>query len=340
VNETPPDRNLLGAWTPVIFVVVLAAVGVGVFALVRATGRDRKPADLPDAFVYDVSRYRTIPPERIGYRQVAKIDTGLKRATALAVGPADEILVGGDRKVLVHAPDGSLRETVPTEETPLALTTSREGDLYVAHQNMVAGGMLGGPVAWLLTIPGDKARVTSIAVSRDALYVADAGARGVWRFARDGKPRGRIGDRNPDRGIPGFNVPSPYFDLLVAADGLLRIVDPGRHKITAFTEEGDLEFSWGKPTLEIEGFGGCCNPSHIAQLPDGRFVTSEKGIPRVKVHDADGSFVTAVVGADGLSTETEPCDVAADSEGRILVLDPGAGAVRVFEALGGPAHED
>ena len=35
-------------------------------------------------------------------------DDGGERATALAVGPADEILVGGDRKVLVLASDGSL----------------------------------------------------------------------------------------------------------------------------------------------------------------------------------------------------------------------------------------
>jgi len=135
-------------------------------------------------------------------------------------------------------------------------------------------------------------------------------------------------------------VPSPYFDLLVAPDGLLRIVDPGRHKITAFTEGGDLELSWGKPTLEIEGFGGCCNPSHIAMLEDGRFVTSEKGIARVKVHDAEGRFVTAVVGPAGLDTETGPCDVAVDSKGRILVLDPGRGVLRIFAPKPRSARED
>ena len=103
---------------------------------------------------------------------------------------------------------------------------------------------------------------------------------------------------------------------------------------------GDLEFAWGKPSFELEGFSGCCNPSHFAMLPDGRFVTSEKGIPRVKVHDADGSFVTAVVGCDGLDTETDPCDVATDLEGRIVVLDPGKAVVRIFESKGGSDRED
>jgi hypothetical protein len=115
-------------------------------------------------------------------------------------------------------------------------------------------------------------------------------------------------------------------------------VDPGRHRICAFTDGGDLEITWGEPSFELEGFSGCCNPSHLAMLPDGRFVTSEKGIPRVKVYDVDGTFLTVVVGPDGLETEMEPCDVATDSRGRILVLD--GGTVRVFEPKGGSAGGD
>ena len=73
-------------------------------------------------------------------------------------------------------------------------------------------------------------------------------------------------------------------------------------------------------------------------LPDGAFVTSEKGVPRIKVHDGRGEFVTAVVAAENLSTDIEPCDVAADGRGRILALDPGAGLVRIFEKKGGPGR--
>ena len=215
----------------------------------------------------------------------------------------------------------------------MALATSPDGAMYVATENRVGRATLGATVTWLATVPGERARITSIAVDRSSIWVADAGARAVWRCDLEGKPLGRIGDKDPDRDIPGFNVPSPYFDLLMAPDGLLRVVDPGRHRIDAFTTKGDLELSWGKPTFDLEGFSGCCNPSHLAMLPDGRFVTSEKGIPRVKVHDVDGTFVTAVVGTDGLDTETEPCDVAVDSKGRILVLD--RATVRIFEPKGG-----
>ena len=335
-NETAPP---VSRWAPWIVVLVLLGIGFGVITLFRATGRDREPAELDDAFVYDVERYKIIPPERIGYREVARFATGLARATALAVGPDGRIVAAGDAKVLVHAADGKLLATIPVPGRPLALATSGD-DLFVATRNRVGRCAYRAPLTCIATVPGPRARITSIAVDPDTVFVADAGSRAVWRFTRDGSPAGRIGDRDPARDIPGFSVPSPYFDLLVAPDGLLRIVDPGRHRITAFTTRGDLEFAWGKASFALEGFSGCCNPSHVAMLPDGRFVTSEKGIPRVKVYDAGGDFVTAVVGCDGLDTETEPCDVATDRRGRILVLDPGRGVVRIYEAKEGPDRED
>lgn len=326
----PRDLNLLGRWTPLIAAVVLVAI-VGVVVVVsRESGRDRKPADLGDEFKYDVECYKVIPKEKIGYLQVGQFPTGMKKVTAIAVGPKGRIAVGGDELVRVFGPGGEHPEDVAVGAAPLALTISEQGRLFVATKDRVGQGT---PLRWLLKLPGEKARITSIAVDEEHLFVADAGSRVVWRYTRDGQPRGRIGDADPEHEVPGFSIPSPYFDVFAAPDGLLRIVDPGRKKITAFTREGHLELSWGNPTFALEGFSGCCNPAHFTMLRDGSYVTSEKGIPRVKVYNIDGEFVTAVVGMDGLSTETEPCDVATDSEGLVYVLDPGAKAVRIFEKI-------
>jgi hypothetical protein len=328
----PPDRHLLGRWSLRALLLVLAGVVAGGVALFAARGRDRTPAKLDEAFVYDVERYRVIPGEMIGYRETARFATGLSKATAVAVGPDGRIAAGGDERVLVFSREGSPEATIPVPGTVFALSASPRGDLLVATSDRIGSCPWREPLAFFAAVPGDRARVTSIAADADSVYAADVGARHVWRFGFDGHPLGRIGDRDPARHVPGFSVPSPYFDLCVAPDGLLRVVDPGRHHIDAFTPAGDLEFSWGKTSYGIEGFSGCCNPSHIALLPDGSFVTSEKGIPRVKVHGADGSFVTAVVGCDGLDTRIEPCDVAADRDGRVILLDPGSATIRVFEA--------
>jgi hypothetical protein len=335
-----PDQNLLNRWTLGIALLIFGALLGGIFVLLRETGRDLQPADLGSAFEYDVDHYKVISPDRIGYREIARIDTGLARVTALAVGAAGRVLVGGDEEVRVFLADGNREDTIPVGETPFALFAPPGGELFVATKNRVGRSTDLGAIEWILTVLGERARITSVAADGEYIFIADAGSRGVWRFAVTGEPRGRIGDRDEDRNIPGFAVPSAFFDLLIAPDGLLRIVDPGRHQIRAFTRDGDLELSWGTASFNLEGFSGCCNPSHLAMLPDGSFVTSEKGIPRVKVYDADGGFLTAVVGADGLGTDFEPCDVATDRKGRIYVLDPGEKVVRIFESEGGADGDD
>jgi hypothetical protein len=94
----------------------------------------------------------------------------------------------------------------------------------------------------------------------------------------------------------------------------------------------------------IEGFSGCCNPVSLAVLPDGGFVTCEKGLIRVKVYNAEGEFVGVVAGPDELGrTEImrvcdtpEQCgqqsfDAAVDAAGRIYILDTLNHTIRIFE---------
>ena len=185
--------------------------------------------------------------------------------------------------------------------------------------------------------------LTSIAIDEKNVYLADAGNKVVLRCDAEGRVINRIGRRDPARNVPGFVIPSPYFDVAMGPDGLLRAVNPGGHTIEAYTPEGDLELTWGKPGVGVETFCGCCNPVNMAVLPDGHLVTAEKGIPRVKVYTATGRFVSVVAPPDVLlptataATETRPghallvVDLAADSRGRILVLDPTARKLRIFE---------
>ena len=83
--------------------------------------------------------------------------------------------------------------------------------------------------------------------------------------------------------------------------------------------------------MRIDGFSGCCNPSHIALLADGAFVTAEKGLPRVKIHNIDGSLRCVVATPDQFEEGVTGLDVAVDAEGRIHVLDPSRNVVRRFE---------
>jgi hypothetical protein len=59
-------------------------------------------------------------------------------------------------------------------------------------------------------------------------------------------------------------IPSPYFPLQKAGDGTLWVVDTGRHRFVNFTPDGRVIASWEKAGMAIDGFCGCCNPTHFA----------------------------------------------------------------------------
>jgi len=59
-------------------------------------------------------------------------------------------------------------------------------------------------------------------------------------------------------------------------------------------------------------------------------VTSEKGIPRIKVHNQLGEMISVVAGPDQFAEGTVGLDLAVDSAQRILVLDPKQKLVRVY----------
>jgi sugar lactone lactonase YvrE len=344
--NTRPGISRIGL---LIGVIVALAIGVGVVAVVRIDWSGERGSGLPEAFDYDLEKYQKIDPELVHYEQNAEILVGMHEVRAVAVGPEDRIFVAGDRTIRSFAPDGKKLNELALEQEPFCLAVGNAehkspGRIYVGMRDHIEVFNADGTreSAWERP-PGKRTVLTSIAAAEDDVFVADAGALVVWHYDLQGKLLGSIGKRDPERGIPGFVIPSPYFDVAVAPDGLLRVVNPGAHRIEAFTFDGHLEVSWGKRGLGIEAFCGCCNPSHIAIMADGRVVTAEKGISRVKVYSESGKFECVVVGPDVLApnrlaaVETRdelrlhPVELAVDSRDRILVLDPAVGCVRIFE---------
>ena len=311
--------------------------GIGSVVLLDATGE--KGSGLSDEYKFDVSMYAKTDPELVLYEEVeSSIKTGLKEAKAIAVDSGGVIYVAAD-EVIKKVNSTSIK----LSGTPLCLTVTDEGGIYVGLKDHVEVYDSAGKLKARWKGLGDKAVLTSIAVGEDDVFVADAGNRIVIRYDMDGNVVGRIGAKDEKRNIGGFVIPSPYFDLAIADDGLLRVVNPGEHKIEAYTFDGDLEFSWGKATPEIDGFCGCCNPINFAILEDGSFVTCEKGLIRVKVYDPDGKFVGVVAGVETLveggfaracdfpaDCQMGGFDVAVGNDGRVFVLDTNKGVVRTF----------
>ena len=291
--------------------------------------KEEKPP-LDARFNYDIGAFTHTDPTLLQYTEIGHFPTGFREPKCLTI-VGNSILVGGDRALRTFDATGQLQSALELPSLPHAVTGITEGHIGIAFQDHF---QIYGRQPATSELLGSRAHLTGIAQLGDHLFLADAGNREVLRFNR----AGQIMDR-----IKGFAVPSPYFDLLAGADGLLWVVNPGKHRIEAYTPAGNLELSWGETGMDIANFCGCCNPVYFTRLADGRFVTSEKGLNRIKIYAPSGQFIGVVAGVEHLVKDLELAKqacanchigfgfpIACDAANRILALDPATRDVRIF----------
>lgn len=338
-------RKAIVAKNILIAIVITFAVVIAAAALVTIDRTAKKGSGLGEEYIYDdLSRFKTVDPSLVLYEESNPIiETGLTQSTGVGVGSEDKIYIAGDQQILVFDSAGKKLLTIPLPQPPQCLAVAADGMIYTGMMDHIIIYNNEGKQSKRWEPAGERTILTSIAVRNNEVFAADAGNRVVLRYDKTGKLLNRIGAKDLENNIPGFTVPSPNFDIALADDGLLRVVNPGAHLIEAYTYDGHREFWWGEYSYEIQGFSGCCNPTDIALLNNGAgFVTAEKGITRVKIYDADGGFVGVVAGPasftehdlicefQGVGCSVGGLDVAVDSQGRVLVLDTLTGQLRIF----------
>ena len=298
------------------FLGLLALIIIGGIYL----GKSRR-SKLGPRFTYSLDKLRQVDPALIHYREVAAIKPTLKGLSALAIAPDGRWIVGGNSGVQIQ----NMAQQIELDAAPTCLAMDETGTLFIGEENCVRVCSPDGQQT-LWPRPASTAYFTSIAVDDAFVFVADAGGRCIWRYPKaGGQPEQILGHR-------GFIVPSPVFDLALSpTDGSLWVVNPGYHALENYRVDGTFISEWEAASMRIEGFSGCCNPTHIALLADGGFVTAEKGLARVKVHDADGALRCVVAAPDQFADGIRGLDVAVDSTGRILALDRAQSQIRVFE---------
>ncbi len=250
--------------------------------------------------------------------------------TCLAGGVDGMVFVGGSGGVEIFDAGGRVvnRFTLPGQATCMARLG--DGNLAIGLEDHLEIWNPGGVLisAWP---PADTASIlTGVASAAGLVYVADAGRKVVYQYDLQGKLLMRIGEKDPVRKIPGFILPSPCFDVAVSAAGDLWVANTGRHRLEKYGADGSLLTAWGEASFAQEGFSGCCNPSHFALLPDGSFVTAEKGIERIKLYSPAGVFQSLVAGPESFDEGTRGLDVAPGAHDMLLVLDPVRNQVRKF----------
>ena len=289
---------------------------------------NRRGKNIGNPYAFDLSEYSKVDSSEIVYTEIKAIQLAVSEPKGVEYKDGF-IYVIADKSMIKLNTEGQILLQIQLDETPSAIAV--ENQIWIALTNQVICFDLEGNEISRWDDYGPRSVITSLAVSSSSIYVADAGNRVVYECSYDGTLIQRIGEKDEQIAVPGFIIPSPYFDVDLTEEGFLWATDPGRHSLENFNPDGSLRTSWSKSSVKTEGFSGCCNPSHMAILYDNSFITSEKGIARVKIYDQHGEYVGVVASPDMFDEDAEPADVCVDENGQVILLDFSRKQIRIFK---------
>lgn len=310
------------------FLVGLAVIGIGIVYLsFLGTSEFQEPGVTLE---YNIAEFEALDKVDTDFVEKAPIAVSVSEPHAMSVNN-EKLFVAGNDAIAIYENDAPTN-TVSIPGAAICLAAAPDGGLYVGLKDKVLVLDSDGNQKAEWGGFSSRSYLTSIAVDGTDVFVADAGNRVISRFDKDGKLLNKFGTKDEKNDIPGLEVPSPYLDLAVNDEGHIWVVNPGKLGLERYQPDGSIVTSWYKPSvLKLEGFPGCCNPTHIAFTSKGELVTTEKGLVRVKMYDVtSGEFDGLVAGSALFPREQSVRDLAVDSRDRILVLDPQRSAVRVF----------
>jgi hypothetical protein len=252
----------------------------------------------------------------------------------LALGPGDRLIALGDGEVRTFEPSGKLAGRWKAPQGASAVAAGPDGRVWIGRTGRLESfDASGAPLGGFDAGEGNRpAAITSLRVLADGVLsgcvlAGDATARFIRRFDLAGKPLGTIGTRNKT-GCLILPNKSLVFD--VTGDGAVVAGDTGRHLVTLWSLDGEPRGSFGKFGLrEPADFAGCCNPVSVAWTPDGKVVTAEKAVARVKVYEPDGRLL-ALIPREEFDQKSTSIRLAVDSKGRILAAESARREIRIF----------
>lgn len=309
---------------------IIAAIAIA-FVMGRDFIVNKSGKNIENNYEFNIDEFRQVDSALILYTEIATfpVQTDKPKGISLCDGTiymvAEDVFLKFDLK-------GNLLLRKVLGASPTCITCGVHGEFFVGMRDHIRIFDGEGTLLSRWNSFGDNAFITSIAIDDDNVFVADAGNRIVYKCDKLGNVISRIGEKDDEKGIPGYVIPSPCFDVAIDTDGYLWAANTGRHSFENYNADGSLRTGWKTTTMQIEGFSGCCNPAHFTILNDNSFVTSEKGLVRIKIYDQHGQFKGVVAPPSSFNREaTIAPEVVSYGEDRIIALDFERRQIRIFE---------
>src|ERR1035437_9235788 len=256
------------------------------------------------------------------YALILEKPNKMNKKLAVSISRSGNIYLGGDSFVSCYSNDLKLLWSFKPPYPVTAL--SNYGDtLYASTLEKILVISSEGKIKDEWGPFEDNGIITSIASNKSTVAFADAGNRIVFLLDKAGNVKSMVGQNDGQ-----FIVPSPYFDLALGSDNALFVANTGHRRIETRTPDGRLKEYFGEPGTAPGAFCGCCNPAHFALIPEG-FVTSEKGINRIKILDKTGKFIEFVSSKNRFMASI-PLDLASNDGISIYAANPADSKLYVF----------
>jgi len=333
-------QKLILGFSLLLLIVVVVLISRDLF--------NSNPSAEENANEYDLEKLRKIDSSLICYKEIKQFQTGLNTTNGLAIDDELNVYVLADDQIAIFDKTWKKISAFAVDSAAHCMAVDKNKQIYVGTENHVEVYDFRGKKLSSWESYSPDGYLTSLVLKDGNLFAADAESKVVLRYDLSGKILNTIGMKDKSKGIDGFIIPSMYFDIALGPYKELWISNPGKHMLQNFTPEGDLLSSWGVPSMQIDGFAGCCNPVHFTVLPDGRFITYEKGLDRIKVYNQTGKFLCVVAGPSKIdknslntcSVSSPVHDLVCDKNGTVYILDGETKMIRVFKKSGGEVTEN
>jgi hypothetical protein len=276
----------------------------------------------------DLSGLKKIDSSLVGYTRTKVFETGMHDLAGIATDDKESIFVCGNGIVCRFDSEGKKTGEFRIDSTAHCIAV-HNGLVYLGKGARVVCYDTAGKIIRDFKPLNNKGFITSVAADDEYVYAADALNKRILKYDPSGNIAAELGKKDSLSEAPGLIIPSLYLDIALGNFDDLWIVNPGRLELEDYSLSGSMRTSWGRNTCSTEPFMGCCNPAHMCLLPDGSFVTYEKGIDKIKVYNQAGEFSCFVAGAGSFKGKTDfqlgrnnlVKDLAAGSQGTIFILD-------------------